>query len=106
MSTDPTVLPQGYGMVLGHVMRDPGRDPRSGSGATTGASVPLGADPVQAHNEAGDEAARTVSGPDGSFQFMLPAGTYLITEEITAVSQQITVIDQTTITPTLHVRAA
>ncbi len=88
-------------------MRNGGRDPRSGGGSTTGA-VPVGADPVSARTRtgSGEPTARTVTASDGSFQFNLPPGDYLITEDITSATMEVTVTAEKISTVTLTVPGA
>lgn len=95
-----------HGTVHGIVVREGGRDPRSGGGGTTG-SVPVGADPITAHRaETKEPVARTVTANDGSFEFNLPPGTYRITEEITGASKTVDVTSKFTSTVTITLPGA
>ena len=93
-----------FGIVRGVVLRDGGRDPRSGAGSTP--PVPIGADPVTARASTGEPAVHTVTANDGSFEFHLPPGTYLINEHITGASAQVNVTAHLTSTVTLTVPGA
>lgn len=94
------------GTVQGVVVREAGRDPRSGGGGTAG-SVPVGADSVTADRAGTSEpVARTVTAQDGTFEFHLPPGIYLITEEITGATTEVTVTSQHASTVTLIVPGA
>jgi hypothetical protein len=75
------------GWIYGLVLREPGSDPRSGSGS--GATVPVAGDTVVARDAAGSASA--VSARDGSFQIRLPARTIMVSEDICGVSKQVTV---------------
>jgi len=95
-----------HGTVHGIVVREGGRDPRSGGGGTTG-SVPVGADPITAHRaDTKEPVARTVTANDGSFEFNLPPGTYQITEEITGASKTVDVARKLTSTVTITLPGA
>jgi hypothetical protein len=78
--------PQGW--IYGLVVREPGRDPRSGSGGQ-GATVPVAGDPVVARGAVG--STRTVSARDGSFQMRLPAGVFTVSEDTCGVSRPVTI---------------
>ncbi|MFF8380685.1 hypothetical protein ACF07V_31630 [Streptomyces sp. NPDC015661] len=101
---------QSTGTVRGTVVRPPGRDPRSGGGATDGsdtARVPVNGDPVRARDEHGRVVASTVSAPpDGGFRFDLPPGTYRITEDIFGAAAQVRVRAGETVSVTLTVASA
>ena len=83
------------------MVRQAGRDPRSGGGGTA-KSVPVGADPVTATRaDTKEQVARTVTATDGSFEFNLPPGVYLVTEEITGASTEVDVTSKHTSTVTI-----
>jgi hypothetical protein len=88
------------------VLRDGRRDPRSGGGSTQ--PVPVGADPVTARagTGTGEPATRTINADDGSFEFQLPPSSYLLTEEITGASTEVSVTSQLTSSVTLIVPGA
>jgi hypothetical protein len=88
------------GWLYGLVVREPGLDPRSGSGGD-GAKVPVAGDPVVARNA--DGSTRTVSARDGSFQMRLPAGVFTVSEDICGVSKQVTVEPNTATRLTLEI---
>jgi hypothetical protein len=73
------------GWIYGYVVRQPGSDPRSGSGG--GATVPVSGDTIAARDGAG--SASVVSARDGSFQMRVPAGLMTVTEDICGVSKQV-----------------
>jgi hypothetical protein len=75
------------GWIYGVVVREPGSDPRSGSGGE--ATVPVAGDTVVARDASGSASA--VSARDGSFQIRLPAGTLTVSEDICGMSKQVTV---------------
>jgi hypothetical protein len=81
-----TEAPQGW--LYGRVVREPGSDPRSGSGGG-GAQVPVAGDTVVVR--AGGRAASTVSAKDGSFQMRLPAGVFTVSEDICGVNRPVTI---------------
>jgi hypothetical protein len=78
--------PQGW--IYGLVVREPGLDPRSGSGGEP-TTVPVAGDPVVARDA--DGSTRTVSARDGSFQMRLPAGVFTVSEDICGVSRPVTI---------------
>lgn len=98
--TTPDAEP--HGTVHGTVVREAGRDPRSGGGGGRTKSVPVGADPVTATRaDTKEPVARTVTAQDGSFEFNLPPGIYQITEEITGASTKVDVTSQLTSSVTI-----
>jgi hypothetical protein len=87
-----TDIPEGSGVLQGHVERT-GADPRSGAGGT-GTAAPVAGDPIEVHDSEGALVAQTVSAQDGSFQLTLPAAVYTVTEDILGLSQPVEVQDQ------------
>jgi hypothetical protein len=75
------------GWIYGVVVREPGLDPRSGSGG--GATVPVAGDTIVARDAGGSVSA--VSAQDGSFQMRLPTGLFTVSEDICGVSQRVTI---------------
>jgi hypothetical protein len=87
--------------VEGRVLRPPGIDPRSGTGAK--APVPVNGDPVEAHDPRGHIAGKAVTAARGRFAMTLRPGTYRIIEGICGVSKRIVVRDGTTTRVTLTI---
>ena len=87
------------GWIYGVVVREPGSDPRSGSGG--GATVPVAGDTVVARGTAGSASA--VSARDGSFQMRLPTGVITLSEGICWVSKQVTIAGNTATRVTLEI---
>ncbi|MEP7105556.1 MAG: hypothetical protein ABI838_06900 [Chloroflexota bacterium] len=90
------------GRVKGWVMRAPGSDPRSGGG-DNGATIPVGGDSVVARAGGAAIVATAISGPDGSFEMLLPRGVYSFVESICGVSVRAEVTSQATTTVTLTI---
>jgi hypothetical protein len=88
------------GSIHGSVMRKPGSDPRSGSGAGA-AKKPVSGDPIVARDKARTKVARAISARDGSFRMSLPKGVYTIVEGICGVRKRVKVQSGTTRTLTL-----
>jgi hypothetical protein len=88
------------GSIHGSVMRKPGSDPRSGSGAGA-AKKPVSGDPIVARDKARTKVARAVSARDGSFRMSLPQGVYTIVEGICGVRKRVKVESGTALTLTL-----
>jgi len=82
----PTEGPEGW--LYGLVVREAGRDPRSGSGGE-GMVVPVAGDPVVAR--AGGRSVSTVSARDGWFQMRLPAGVFTVREDICGINRPVTI---------------
>jgi hypothetical protein len=87
------------GWIYGVVVREPGSDPRSGSGG--GATVPVAGDTVVARDASGSASA--VSARDGSFQIRLPARPITVSEDICGVGKQVTVEPNTATRLTLEI---
>ncbi len=97
-----TGLMESGGSVHGWVMRMPGLDPRSGSGAGD-AQVPVSGDPITARTGAGRTAATAVSARDGSFSMSLPQGVYTIVEGICGVTGRVDVRSHSATSVTLTI---
>ena len=96
---------ESLGIVRGIVVHHGGRDPRSGGGGSA-PPRPVGADPITAQATPDGPTFHTVSANDGSFEFQLPPGTYVIQEAISGSSDEVHVAAHLTSTITLTVPGA
>ena len=88
-------------------MQRSGIDPRTGGGGDAStATAPVAGDPVTIRNPDGTVVATAVSAEDGSFQVVVPAGLYSVTEDILGVSQTVDVADQATCSVVLLLTAS